>query len=106
MTMRGLFRQVARQVIESLTVSDLKEIMDDTVDTVLHHMDQDERLEFSYDIITGALRTMLDGLTVEQRRELFLRLLPAILAEFPLDELDADDLLNAIREARAQRAAS
>ncbi|MDQ7028594.1 MAG: hypothetical protein Q9O62_01825 [Ardenticatenia bacterium] len=103
MAMRGLFKQVARQVIESLTVSDLKEIMDDTVNTVLYHMDQDERLDFSYDIITSALRNMLAGLTVEQRRDLLIRILPTILAEFPLDQLGADDLLTAIREAQGRR---
>lgn len=96
--MRGLFKQVAQQVIESLTVQDLKEIMDDTVDTVLLHMDRDERMAFSYDIITNALQKMLAGLTEEQRQELFLQILPVILAEFRTDELSADELLNAIRE--------
>lgn len=101
--MRSLFKQAAQQIIETLTVSDLKEIMDDTVDTVLRHMEPEERLEFSYDIITNALHKMLDGLTLEQRRELLIRILPVILAEFPLDQLSPDDLLEAIRAGQARR---
>ncbi len=101
--MRGLFKQVARQVIESLTVEDLKEIMNDTVDTVLSYMEPDERFEFSYEIITNALHKMLEGLTSEQRQELLQRILPVILAEFPLDQLSPEDLLDAIRAGQARR---
>ena len=98
--MRGLFKQVATQVIENLTVQDLKEIMDDTVDTVLARMDSQERMDFAYDIITDALHKMLDGLSEEQRQQL---LLPVILAEFRMDELSSDDLLEAIKEGQARR---
>lgn len=101
--MRGLFKQVAAQVIENLTVQDLKEIMDDTVDTVLTRMDRQERMDFAYDIITDALRKMLDGLDEDQRQQLLLEILPVILAEFRMDELSSDDLLNAITEGQARR---
>lgn len=101
--MRGLFKQVAQQVIESLTVQDLKEIMDDTIDTVLVRMTPEERMDFSYDIITDALHKMLEGLSEEQRQQLLLEILPVILSEFRMDELSAEDLLEAIEKGQAQR---
>ncbi len=91
--MRNLFKVVASEVIATLTVDDLKDIMNDTVATVLERMDPQERMAFSLDIVSRSFEQMLDGLDQEERKQLLQQLLPNILGELPLHDLDWQDLL-------------
>jgi uncharacterized membrane-anchored protein YjiN (DUF445 family) len=99
--MRNLFKTVAQELINTLTVEDLKEIMDDTVDTVLSRMSPEERMNFSRQIVGDAVGKMLNGLTDEQRATLLRDLLPIILREFRMEKLSQEELLNAIRVSQA-----
>lgn len=97
--MRSLFKNVAHELIKTLTIEDLKEIMDDTVDTVLSHMTPEERMVFSRAIVGDAVGTMLTGLTDEQRVTLLRDLLPIILREFRADQLSPEELVVALRQS-------
>lgn len=77
--MRGLFKNVANELVQQLTPEDLKEIMDSTIVTVLNKMEPAERLEFSKSIVTNAMTQILENFTPEQRGELVRELLPEIL---------------------------
>jgi len=89
---------VTREVIATLTVEDLQDIMDGTVATVLERMDQEERMAFSLDIVSRSFRQMVEGLDAEERKQLLLKLLPNILSELPLEDVDWQELLEAIRK--------
>ena len=77
--MRGIFKNVANELIQQLTPEDMKEIMDSTIVTVLSKMDDEERLTFSKEIVNSAVARILDGFTPEQRADLLRDLLPQIL---------------------------
>lgn len=102
--MRSLFKNVAQELIKTLTVEDLKEIMDDTVDTVLTHMTPAQRMDFSREIVGSAVGKMLEGLTTEQRADLMRDLLPLILREFRMDQLSAAELASAIQQSQQPEA--
>ncbi|HBY96600.1 MAG: hypothetical protein M5U01_01235 [Ardenticatenaceae bacterium] len=97
--MRSLFKNVANELIKTLTVEDLKEIMDDTVDTVLSHMTPEERMAFSREIVGNAVGRMLTSLNDEQRTALLRDLLPIILHEFRADQLSPEELVAALRQS-------
>jgi hypothetical protein len=86
--MRSLFKNVANELIQQLTPEDLKEIIDSTIDTVLGQMSPEERLAFSTDIVNNAITKLLAGFSEEQRIQLVSALVPTILRELKLEELD------------------
>ncbi len=100
--MHNLFKAVAREVISTLTVDDLKEIMDGTVATVLEQMDDDERLAFSVEIVSRSFRQIVESLEQEERKLLLLQLVRNILADFPLRDAPIQDLVGAIMDDRAK----
>lgn len=77
--MRGLFKNVANELIQQLTPEDMKEIMDSTIVTVLDKMGPAERLEFSKEIVTNAVTRILENFSAEERAELLRDLLPEIM---------------------------
>lgn len=77
--MRGLFKNVANELIQQLTPEDLKEIMDSTIITVLGKMGPAERLEFSKDIVNNAVARILENFSPAERAELLKELLPEIM---------------------------
>lgn len=97
--MRSLFKNVAQELIKTLTIEDLKEIMDDTIDTVLSRMTPEERMAFSQQIVGDAVGKMLASLSDEQRVALLRHLLPIILREFRADQLSPDELLTSLRQS-------
>lgn len=77
--MRGLFKNVANELIQQLTPEDMKEIMDSTIITVLDKMGPAERLEFSKEIVNNAVTRILENFTADERAELLRELLPEIM---------------------------
>ncbi|MDQ4078387.1 MAG: hypothetical protein M3220_19350 [Chloroflexota bacterium] len=98
--MRSLFKNVANEIIQQLTPEDLKEIMDSTIETVLSQMTPQQRLEFSKEIVNNAFVQLLSGFSDEQRIELLRTLLPTILGEMRIEQMEAADLVAAIDRAR------
>ena len=100
--MRSLFKNVANELIQQMTPEDLKEIMDNTVVTVLEKMGPEERLEFSKEIVNNAVDRILSGFDETQRHELVRALLPVLLTKIGLDLRNSDDeqIANALRKMR------
>lgn len=98
--MRSLFKNVAQELIKTLSVEDLKEIMDDTMDTVLSHMSPAERMRFSREIVGDSVGKMLASLSDEQRTDLLRDLLPVILREFRAVQLNPEEVLAAFRQTQ------
>lgn len=92
--MRGLFKNVANELIQQMTPDDLREIMDNTIVVVLSKMTQEQRLEFSQEVVNNSINHMLDGLTVEQRVELIQSVLPVILQHLgrDLEEMSPEEI--------------
>jgi uncharacterized tellurite resistance protein B-like protein len=95
--MRGLFKNVANELIQQLTPEDLKEIMDSTIDTVLSQMTPEQRLEFSKDIVNNAIGKLLAGFSDEQRTELVTSLIPTVLSELKLESVDVAAVTKAVQ---------
>lgn len=89
--MRGLFKNVANELIQQLTPEDLKEIMDSTIVTVLDKMGPAERLEFSKDIVNNAVTRILENFSPEERADLLRDLLPEILRLLNASNTDGGD---------------
>ena len=96
--MRSLFKNVANELIQQLTPEDLKEIMDSTIDTVLGRMTPEERLAFSTDIVNNAIGKLLAGFSEEQRIQLVSALVPTILRELKLENLDVAAVIQSFQK--------
>ena len=92
--MRSLFKNVANELVQQMRPEDLKEIMDNTVDTILAKMTPHQRLEFSKAIVNNAVDKILASLTPQQRLELLQALLPSLLTHVGIDmnNIDAEQL--------------
>ena len=92
--MRSLFKNVANELVQQMRPEDLKEIMDNTVDTILAKMTPHQRLEFSKVIVNNAVDQILASLTPQQRLELLQALLPSLLTHIGIDmnNIDAEQL--------------
>ncbi len=100
--MRSLFKNVANELIQQLTPEDLKEIMNSTIVSVLGQMTPEQRLAFSKDIVNNAFVQMLSGFSDEQRLDLLRTLLPTILSEMRISQMDSADLLAILQNAAPQ----
>lgn len=92
--MRSLFKNVANELVQQMKPEDLKEIMDNTIDTILSKMTPHQRLEFSKSIVNNAVDKILFSLTPEQRLELLQALLPSLLTHVGIDmnNIDPEEL--------------
>lgn len=99
--MRSLFKNVANELIQQMKPDDLKEIMDNTIVTVLDKMNPPERLEFSKEIVNKAVGDILNSLSPVQRVELLKSLLPVILTQIGVHgaQMDPNELTEVIRKA-------
>jgi Mg/Co/Ni transporter MgtE len=99
--MRSLFKNVANELVQQMKPEDLKEIMDNTIVTVLDKMSPSQRLEFSKEIVNNAVGDILNSLTPQERVELLKSLLPVILTQIGINgtEMEPDELTEVIRKA-------
>ena len=80
-----------------LAETDPEELMQ-TLDTILPQLlarfTSQEKTDFLLNLMEKHLSTILEGLTKKERGELLTKLLPTLLEEFPLDEIDLLTLAN------------
>lgn len=81
-----LIERFARGVVETLGKDDFRRIMNDTLDHMLRQMTRRERMQFCENLVDHSVERMLQGLTNEEKQQLFASLFPRILRHFEVDE--------------------
>lgn len=97
-------KMAAQSVIQSMTKEDLEEIMNGTLDHMLHLMSKQERQEFASKVVLMALRTMLSDMTSEDKTRLLNSIVPQILEMLPVEHLDNDAVLAALANRKPSAA--
>ena len=84
----SLFSRMAQMAVALLRPKDLMEIAHDALGPMMARLDKEEKITFIQNFVEENLDKMLEGLEREERAQLMNALLPRILEEFPLEDLD------------------
>ena len=84
----SLISRVAQMAVTLLRPKDLMEIARDVSGPMMAKLDKEEKMAFIKNLVEENLDEMLEGLGREDRVQLMNALLPRILKEFPLADLD------------------
>ncbi len=84
----SLLGRMAQMAVALLRPRDLMEIARDASGPMMARLDKEEKMAFIQNFVEENLAKMLEGLGREDRAQLMNALLPRILQEFPLADLD------------------
>ena len=84
----SLISRMAQMAVALLRPKDLIEIARDASGPMMAKLDKEEKMAFIQNFVEENLDKMLEGLGREDRAQLMNALLPRILEEFPLADLD------------------
>lgn len=84
----SLLSRVAQMAVALLRPKDLMEIACDASGPMMARLNKEEKIAFIRNFVEENLDKMLEGLGREERAQLMNALLPRILKEFPLADLD------------------
>ncbi len=84
----SLLSRMAQVAIALLRPKDLMEIARDASGSMMARLNKEEKMAFIQNFVEENLDKMLEGLGREDRAQLMNALLPRILKEFPLADLD------------------
>ena len=84
----SLISRMAQMAVALLRPKDLMEIAHDASGPMMAKLDKGEKMAFIQNFVEENLDKMLEGLGREERAQLMNALLPRILKEFPLADLD------------------
>ncbi len=84
----SLLSRMAQMAVALLRPKDLMEIVRGVSGPMMAKLDKEEKMAFIQNFVEENLDKMLEGLGREERAQLMNALLPRILEEFPLADLD------------------
>ncbi len=84
----GMKEQLLMSLINDIDADDVMKLVQTILPKLLESMDTEERGEFLQNLIETTLSTVLEGMDREERGALMNKVLPVLLKEFPLENLD------------------
>lgn len=84
----GLKEQMLLKAVEGMPPEEIVDALRTLLPKVMASMDEEQRGEFLLALIEEVLSTALEGMSKEERAKLMNKALPALLREFPMEDLD------------------
>ena len=83
-----ILARMAQRLVQSMSKEDLERIINSAIERMLMVMTKEERIGFVQGMAERSMVKLLEALDRDDRAKLMNALLPQILKELPLDELD------------------
>lgn len=80
--------QMLLKAVEGMPPEEIVDALKTLLPKVMASMDEEQRGEFLLALIEEVLSTALEGMSKEERAKLMNKALPALLREFPMEDLD------------------
>ncbi len=84
----GLKEQMLLKAVEGMPPQEIVDALKTLLPRAMASMDEEQRGEFLLALIEEVLSTALEGMSKEERAKLMNKALPALLREFPMEDLD------------------
>jgi flagellar motility protein MotE (MotC chaperone) len=84
----GLKEQMLLKAVEGMSPEEVASAVKLLLPKMMESMDEEQRGEFLLTLIEEVLSTALKGMSREERARLMNKALPALLREFPMQDLD------------------
>ncbi len=84
----GLKEQMLLKAVEGMPPEEIVDALKTLLPRVMASMDEEQRGEFLLALIEEVLSTALEGMSKKERAKLMNKALPALLREFPMEDLD------------------
>lgn len=80
--------QMLLKAVEGMPPEEIVDALKTLLPRVMASMDEEQRGEFLLALIEEVLSTALEGMSKKERAKLMNKALPALLREFPMEDLD------------------
>jgi len=84
----ALVASALRRVISTMDPADLEGLLDHALEHILQSLDKEERMAFAQRVVENSVTRLLVDMDRAERAKLMNDLLPRLLREFPLGDLD------------------